>query len=309
MRPAPVAARAIAAPVRAGRSRCCTSDRHSTGWLAPREGGRRVLLRRRVRRVSPDPPDQRPDFGNAGLSDPAGEETLVADAVEPVGQDVPEEAADELAAPEPHHLHPVAMLDAVVLPAERHRRAVGADQAAVRDRDTMGVTSETGQHGPRSAEGRLGVVSKPCLRHDDHPVHPPERRQPGAEGAGIGEAREVAEERQAFQKEAAEQPGQDFHRQEEPGAARDPSRPDRRQAAARQGIACDARERARSCGCGGDASAPIPGCAAPRSCRPERRDAGDRQRWWPGFRQTSGTAGHRRPSCSRTRSARFPPGG
>ena len=47
-----------------------------------------------------------------------GEQAVVADAVEAVGQDVDEEAADELVARQRHDLVPLASLGAVVLPPE-----------------------------------------------------------------------------------------------------------------------------------------------------------------------------------------------
>ena len=83
------------------------------------------------------------------------------DAVKAVGQHVDQEPADELVRGEPHHLLPVAGLDAVVLPAEGDRLGVRADQAGVRDGDTVGVAAEIGQHRLGAAEGRLGV---------DHPL-------------------------------------------------------------------------------------------------------------------------------------------
>jgi hypothetical protein len=47
-----------------------------------------------------------------------GEETVVTDTVETVGQDVDEETADELVNRERHHLGPVTPAGAVVLPLE-----------------------------------------------------------------------------------------------------------------------------------------------------------------------------------------------
>src|SRR5829696_319837 len=67
---------------------------------------------------------QVPDPGDVGDPRSTGEEAVVADAVEAVGQDVKQEAADELVGREGHGLDPRATLCAlsgpVVLPAERH---------------------------------------------------------------------------------------------------------------------------------------------------------------------------------------------
>ena len=73
-----------------------------------------------------------------------GEEAIVADAMEAVGQGVQEEAADELVGVERHDLRPAAM--AIVPPAERDAFVVHADQAGIGDGDAMGVAAEIGQY-------------------------------------------------------------------------------------------------------------------------------------------------------------------
>jgi hypothetical protein len=80
---------------------------------------------------------------------------------------------NELVRGEPHHPLPIAGLDPVVLPAERDNVGVGADQAAVRDRDAVGIAAEIGEHGLRAAERGLGV---------GHPVNLAQRSV--AEAAG-----------------------------------------------------------------------------------------------------------------------------
>lgn len=54
----------------------------------------------------------------AGLAAGAGEEAVVADAVEPLGQDVEQEAPDELIGIERHHAIPCLPIAAVILVAE-----------------------------------------------------------------------------------------------------------------------------------------------------------------------------------------------
>jgi hypothetical protein len=151
----------------------------------------------------------------------------VPDAVEAVGQDVDQEPAHELRRLEPHDPLAVAGLDPVVLPAERDGVGVGADQTAVRDRDAVGVAAEIGKHGLGAAERGLGVVSETRLRHDDHPVSPAQRGEVRGEGRGIGQSRQIAEDlelsrrvqgRQPLEEQAAEQAGENPHRQEEPRA-------------------------------------------------------------------------------------------
>src|SRR5215212_6641124 len=87
--------------------------------------------------------EQSPDPGDVGRPGAAGEQAVVADAVEAVGQDVQQEAADELVRREGHGLDPGAprraVPGAVILPAERHAALVEGEEPAVRDRDPVGV--------------------------------------------------------------------------------------------------------------------------------------------------------------------------
>src|SRR5690554_3110349 len=71
---------------------------------------------------------------------PISKKTIVADAMEAVGQRVQEEAMDELVGVERHDPRLAAM--SIVAPAER---------------DAMGVAAEIGQHLLWPAERRLGV--------------------------------------------------------------------------------------------------------------------------------------------------------
>ena len=77
----------------------------------------------------------------------AGEQAVVADAVEAARQHVQEKAADELGGVERHGLEPVAAFDPVVLPFEGDARLVERDEPGVRDRDAVGVAGEIGENG------------------------------------------------------------------------------------------------------------------------------------------------------------------
>src|SRR5512135_1089536 len=68
-----------------------------------------------------------------------GEEPVIADTVEPSGQDMREEAAHELFGIERHGLAAGQTLGAVILPAEGDRAAVHRDEAAVGDGDPVRV--------------------------------------------------------------------------------------------------------------------------------------------------------------------------
>jgi hypothetical protein len=78
--------------------------------------------------------------------------------------------------------------------------------------DAMGVTAEIGENLRGSAEGLLGV---------DDPIDAPSGGQMGGESGGVGQIGEIAEESealraegglQAFEEQAAEQPGKRLDR-------------------------------------------------------------------------------------------------
>ena len=101
--------------------------------------------------------EQSPDLLDPVTTDAIRKEARVADAVEAGGQDVDQEAADELRRGQPHDLHAVAALDPVVFPSEGYCVGIGADEAVVGDRDPVRVAAQVGQHRFGSAEGWLGI--------------------------------------------------------------------------------------------------------------------------------------------------------
>ncbi len=143
--------------------------------------------------------------------------------MEAAGEHMQEKAADELGGVERHGFEPVAAFDPVALPFEGDARLVEPDQTRIRDGDPVGVAGEIGEHGLRPGEGSLG---------EDDPLAATQRRERGVEGALVGKGREVAEEdepagllqrSEAFEKEAAEQAGEDAHRQKRSRACRESS--------------------------------------------------------------------------------------
>src|ERR1700687_2022830 len=125
------------------------------------------------------------DVLGAGL---AGEEAVVADAVEARRQDMHQKAADELVRGKRHHLV-VSLLafETIILPLEGNVLVVGRDQAAVGDGDAVGVARKVAQHFLRSPEWALGI---------DDPVFVAQRRQIGREGSCVCERSVLAEELQ-----------------------------------------------------------------------------------------------------------------
>src|SRR5690606_14857775 len=77
----------------------------------------------------------------------AGEEAIVADAVEPARQGVEEEAADELVSRERQDLLPSGTGLAIILVSEGDAGLVEPEEAAVRYGDPVGVAREVSEHG------------------------------------------------------------------------------------------------------------------------------------------------------------------
>jgi len=84
-----------------------------------------------------------------------GQKAAVTDAHETFGQDVEEEAAQELRCGEGH----LALLVArsVVLPAEGDPLAVKADPSMVGDGDAMGIAAQVAENLLGASESRLGI--------------------------------------------------------------------------------------------------------------------------------------------------------
>src|SRR6516164_8925873 len=113
-----------------------------------------------------------------------------------------QEAPDELVGAERHGAVSRLPVAAVILVAEGHTALVESNEPAVRDRDTMSVAGEIGEHRLMRGEGFVSTQSLDLAKE----------RQP-AGGMGVGER---------GQKEPAEQTGQYAHWQEEAGLAAHP---------------------------------------------------------------------------------------
>ena len=102
-----------------------------------------------------------------------GKEPIVADAVEALGQDVEQEASDELVGIERHDLLAVSSFGPVILPFEGDALIVETDQTTVRDGNPVGIARDIGEHRLGAGEGALCV---------DHPC---DRRSPGKEDGNV----------------------------------------------------------------------------------------------------------------------------
>ena len=115
----------------------------------------------------------------------AGEQAVVADAMEARGQYVHQEPADELAGRKRHHLVSRGTFDPVVLPSEGDALVIGCDQAAVGDGNAVGIAGEIAQDLLGASERVLAI---------NHPVAVAQWAQIGGEGFAIGELGMLAEE-------------------------------------------------------------------------------------------------------------------
>src|SRR5271167_36349 len=118
----------------------------------------------------------------------AGEQAVVANAMEALGQNVDQKPADKLADVEGHRRVPAWAFDPVVFDLERDAVLVDRDQTAVRDGDAVGISRQIGEHGLRARERTLGV---------DEPALLAERGEECRERLRIDKMRVCAEELQA----------------------------------------------------------------------------------------------------------------
>jgi len=142
-----------------------------------------------------------------------GQEPIVSDAHESGGEEVEQEAPQELGGVEGQVLDLVAM--GTIPPAERDVAVVDGIEAVVGDGDAVGVATEVAEDLVGAGERRLAV---------DHPLLARRLAQPrvaiatwAAEAAGIEGPFEELEEL------AAEDLGEDTDEEEEPGLGGDPS--------------------------------------------------------------------------------------
>jgi hypothetical protein len=153
----------------------------------------------------------------------------VADADEAVGDDVEEEAAEELVDREGHDLHAVPV--GVVAPAKPDGAIGDGDEPIVGERDAVGVAAEIGEHMVGPGEGRLTVDDPGVLAQRGEPRG--KRRGRGERGQAAGEMQLAPVEGppQAGEIAAAEDLRQGTDGEEEAGPSGHPARPVRRECA------------------------------------------------------------------------------
>ena len=112
--------------------------------------------------------------GEGGLAAEVGHKAEVTDANKALGQDMQQEAADELLGVEFENAFDIA--DLAVEPTKLNVLSIKGQQSMVGDGNAMGVTAQVAEDLFGSAEGRFGI---------DDPVVDVERADPGAETLGF----------------------------------------------------------------------------------------------------------------------------
>lgn len=162
-----------------------------------------------------------------------GEQAVMANLMEAVRQDVEQEAAHKLTNGQAHDFGLASAVLAVILPTEPDMLVVEIDETTIADGDAMRVARQIGKNLGRPGEGTLGV---------DHPFDFAQGSKVGAERRRIFETDEIVEELEfagpmqgfeTFEEQAAEEPREHPHRQEEARPARNPMLAVRRDAATR----------------------------------------------------------------------------
>src|SRR5262249_43054152 len=162
-----------------------------------------------------------------------GEEAGVTDAMKSVGQDMGQEAAEELVCVERHKLIASVALGPVILPFESDALAGEGDEPAVGNSSAVCVAGKVGEDGVGSAKRSLGI---------DDPFDLAQCGEEGLEGCRLGEGGLVGEELQSpglaggvqpCEEQATEEPGEDRNGEEKAEPAGDPALAIGRDAASR----------------------------------------------------------------------------
>ena len=109
-------------------------------------------------------PEQLAGTLQVGLAGGTGEQAVMADTVEALGQDMEQEAADELVRAERHDLLPGDAFAAIVFVAEGDAGLVEADEPAVGDGHAVSVARQIGEHRLGAGERRPSTTLALCGR-------------------------------------------------------------------------------------------------------------------------------------------------
>lgn len=182
---------------------------------------RPVLRRRGLPRICLGNAEEFAAQGKFGFALAIGRESKMPDAYEPPGQDMQQEAADELLGLESHQLLFVSL--PVIFPVECDLAVVEADQTVIGYGDPMCIAAEIVQDLMRAAEGRLRI---------DHPLDLAAAFEQGIEAFRIGQLLKGVMESElaggvgfleGTEKQAAEKARKNAHGKKEALATGDPA--------------------------------------------------------------------------------------
>jgi len=151
------------------------------------------------------------------------EEPIIADAMKAFGQDVQQEAADELVGGDGHDLPSIVV--AIVLPREADLAVLDVAQAVVGNGDAVRIASDVVEDLLGPGKGRLGI---------DDPLGSPQRSQVAPEGARLPQGLQGREEPelpgveglvQIFEEKATKETGKHPDGKEKSWPAGDPASP------------------------------------------------------------------------------------
>ena len=126
------------------------------------------------------------DAGEFGFPMAVGKEAVMADALEAVGQNVEQKAADELGRCKRHELDERTV--AVVLPTEGNVIIGDLDEAMIGDGDAVCIAAQIAQNLFGPGQGLLAV---------DDPIDPPDRRKVSRKSPRVCQMHKIGEELQA----------------------------------------------------------------------------------------------------------------
>ena len=127
----------------------------------------------------------------------------MTDAMEAVGQDVEEKAADELVRAQAHDA--AASAAAIVLVGERDLLVIDGHEPGIGDGGAVRVAGEIGEHALGSAEGRLGVDDEGALAQGAHRAR---RRRRGRPAGSSSPKKPSSPRRKAACEAVEEQPAE-----------------------------------------------------------------------------------------------------
>jgi hypothetical protein len=147
------------------------------------------------------------------LAAPVREQPIMTETLEAGGQDMEQEAPDELDGIEGHE--PVTVAMGIVFPPKGHPTVLERQQATIRDRYAMGIAREILQHWPRATNRRLRIHHPFCGPKGIQELLPPRVLSEGVASPLQRQSACRVRLLEPGQEQTTEHPTQDTDREEE----------------------------------------------------------------------------------------------